>query len=264
LPKLGGRLRLTISGGASLNKKIAKFFLKIGVLVLEGYGLTETSPVISVNREDDFDFGTVGKPLSNVEVKISPEKEILVKGPNVMKGYFKNEDGTRDVFREGWFHTGDLGFIDERGFLTVVGRQKELIITSGGKNVWPEMVEKEMTHDHFVAQAMVIGHGRKFVSALIVPDWDEVKKFLKEKKFPLKDPEELVNIPEVIELFRERIEEINKHLSHAEEIKEFRLIFDEFSQYREELTPTLKLRRHIIERHYKKAIESIYSAPKKA
>ncbi len=258
--KMGGRLRLAVSGGASLNHKIAKFFLKMKILILEGYGLTETAPVISVNEEKNFKFGTVGRPLPGVKVKISPEKEILVKGPNVMKGYYKNEEETLAAFdKEGWFHTGDLGFIDNEGFLTVIGRKKEMIVLSGGKNVWPEVVEKEINHDPFVSQSMVIGHNRKFVSALIVPDWQEVKKFFQKNNLILKNPEELVKSPELIKLFKERIEIINKNLSSYEDIKKFKLIVNEFSQEREELTPTLKLRRHIIENHYEKEIKEIYS-----
>jgi len=258
--KMGGRLRLTISGGATLNKKIAKFFYKIGILILEGYGLTETSPVVSVNREKDFKFGTVGKVIPGVSLKISEEKEILVKGPNVMKGYYKNLEETQKVFdRDGWFHTGDLGFVDNEGFLTVIGRKKEMIVTSGGKNVWPEKIENELNHDPFISQSMIIGNGRKFISALIVPDWEEIRSYLKREGKPVKDPEELVSSPEIIKLFEQRVEKINKNLSNYEDIKKFKLIVDEFSQEREELTPTLKLRRHIIEKHYQKQIEEMYS-----
>ena len=257
--QLGGRLRLTVSGGASLNKKIAKFFLKIGILILEGYGLTETSPVISVNQENDFKFGTVGKTLDNIKVKISPEKEILIQGPSLMKGYYKDLTETQKAInKDNWFHTGDLGFIDQEGFLTVIGRKKEMLVTSGGKNIWPEVIEKEINHDPYVSQSMVIGHNRKFISALIVPDWGEVKNFLKAKNLLVKAPEELVKSPEMLDLFRERIELINRNFSHFEDIVRFKLIVDEFSQEREELTPTLKLRRQLIEKHYQQAIEEMY------
>ena len=257
--QLGGRLRLTVSGGASLNKKIAKFFLKIGILILEGYGLTETSPVISVNQENDFKFGTVGKVLDNIKVKISSEKEILMQGPSLMKGYYKDPIETQKAMdKDNWFQTGDLGFIDQEGFLTVIGRKKEMLVTSGGKNIWPEVIEKEINHDPYVSQSMVVGQGRKFISALVVPDWEEVRKFLKAKNLLVKDPEELVKSPEVLDLFRERIELINKNFSHFEDIVRFKLIVDEFSQEREELTPTLKLRRQVIEKHYQQTIEEMY------
>jgi len=258
--QLGGRLRLTVSGGASLNKKIAKFFLKIGILILEGYGLTETSPVISVNRENDFKFGTVGKVLNNIKVKISSEKEILIQGPSLMKGYYKDLAETQNVIdKDNWFHTGDLGFIDQDGFLTIIGRKKEMIVTSGGKNVWPEVIEKEINHDLYISQSMVVGQNRKFISALIVPDWEKVKKFLKSKNLLVKDPEELIKSPEILNLFEERIELINKNFSHFEDIVKFKLIVNEFSQEKEEMTPTLKLRRQFIEKHYQREIEEMYS-----
>lgn len=257
---LGGRLRLAISGGASLDEKIAKFFYRIGIKILEGYGLTETSPVVSTNRENDFWFGTVGKVLDNVQVKISSEKEILVKGPNVFREYFKNKKETKEAFdKEGWFKTGDLGFIDKYGFLTVIGRKKEMIVTSYGKNIWPEKIENQLNKDRFISQSVIIGNKKKFISALIVPDWDEVKKFLKENKLPLQEPEKLIKNLKIIELFLDRLEnKINPKLSDYEKIKRFKLLVHEFSQERGELTPTLKLRRHIIEEHYKREIANMY------
>ena len=174
--QMGGRLRLAVSGGASLNENIARFFSKIGVMIFEGYGLTETSPVISANMEHDFKFGTVGKVAPGVKVKISENKEILVKGPNVTQGYFENKKETKNVFnKEGWFYTGDLGFIDKQGFLTIIGRAKEMLVTSGGKNVWPEPIENLLNNDRFISQSMVVGNNQKFISALISPDWQEVE-----------------------------------------------------------------------------------------
>ncbi len=259
--KMGGNLRFAVSGGASLNKRIAKFFQKeVGIKILEGYGLTETSPVIAVNGLEDIRLGTVGRSLPGVEVKISPEKEILVKGPNVMMGYFKNQELTqRAIDSEGWFHTEDLGFIDKEGYLTVTGRKKELIVTSGGKNVWPEEVEKELNHDPFISQSMALGHKQKFISALIIPDWEEVKKHLLSHNLAVHDPDEMIFQEEIIQLFKERVKEVNDHLSHHEQVKDFRLVSKEFSQEKEELTPTLKLRRHVVEEHHKKEIKSIYS-----
>jgi long-chain acyl-CoA synthetase len=258
--QLGGHLRIAVSGGASLNEKIAKFFWKIGVKILEGYGLTETSPVISVNSEEGYKFGTVGRHVSGVKVKISSEKEILVKGPNVMQAYYKNPEETKKAFdEEGWFCTGDLGFVDNEGFLTVVGRKKEMIVTSYGKNVWPEKIENEANKDSYVAQAMVIGHNRKFIAALIVPDWGEVKNFLIKNNLQVQDPERLVTSQKIVDLLQERINLINQNLSSYEQIKKFKLLDEEFSSAKEELTPTLKLRRHIIEKHYQKEIEGMYS-----
>jgi long-chain acyl-CoA synthetase len=258
--KLGGRLRLAVSGGASLDKKIAKFFKKIGVLILEGYGLTETSPVIAVNKEDNFKFGTVGKPVFGANVKIYQDKEILTKGANVMKGYFNDIDETKNAIDfDGWFHTGDLGFIDEDGYLTIIGRKKEMIVTSGGKNVWPEVVERELNSDAFITQSIVIGNNKKFISALVVPEWEKLKEFLRENNLSAESPENLVKNEILNKFFGERIDGINKNFSDYEKIKKFQLISQEFSQEKEEMTPTLKLRRKTIEDNYKKQIEEMYA-----
>ena len=258
--QMGGKLRLTVSGGASLNENIGRFFLKIGVLILEGYGLTETSPVISANREDDLKFGTVGKIIPGVKIKINPAKEILVKGPNVTQGYFKNPKETKKAFdKEGWFRTGDLGFVDRQGFLTVIGRGKEMLVTSGGKNVWPESIENLLNNDKYISQSMVLGNCQKFISALLVPDWQEVKIYMKENNLSMEEPEKLAKNPAVLEVFKQRLDvKINSNLSEYEKVKKFRLVLQEFSQEQDELTPTLKLRRHIIEKHYKKTIEGMY------
>lgn len=259
---LGGKLRLTISGGASLNLKLARFFNKIGVVILEGYGLTETSPVISANRQENICFGSVGQALPGVEIKIKKEtKEILVKGPNVFSGYLNNPEETAKSFDEnGWFLTGDLGFISEKGFLTIIGRKKEMLVTNGGKNVWPEPIENLLNDDRFIAQGTIIGNNKKFISALIVPDWQEVEIFLKQNNMQLESHEKLVKNVEVIKIFKQRIEEkINVHLNDFEKIKSFVLLPQEFTQEQGELTPTLKLRRHIIEAKYRREIDSMYN-----
>lgn len=258
--QLGGKLRLTISGGASLNENIGRFFLKMGIIILEGYGLTETSPVICANQEHDFKFGTVGKMIPGVKVKITDKKEILVKGPNVFKGYLKNKEETKSAFdKDEWFYTGDLGFIDKQGFLTVIGRKKEMIVTSGGKNVWPEKIENLLSNDRFISQSIVIGNDKKFISALVVPDWQEIEIYLKERNLPLQEHDKLTKNPELLTMFQERIDKkINPNLSEFEKVKKFKLLPQEFSHEQDELTPTLKLRRHIIENHHKKSIESMY------
>lgn len=257
---LGGRLRLTVSGGATLNEKIAKFFLKIGLTVLEGYGLTETSPVVAVNREHDFKIGAVGKVIAEVEVKISQDKEILVKGPNVFKGYYKNAIASQAAFdKDGWFKTGDLGFVDKEGFLTIIGRRKEMIVTSGGKNVWPEAVESELNKDRLVASSIVLGNNQKFIGALIVPDWQKVAQFFQENNLSFQPAEQLVANKALINFFQQRLnEKINPNLSEYEKIRAFKLLPRDFSQEQGELTPTLKLRRHIIEQHYKAEIEELF------
>jgi len=258
---LGGRLRLTVSGGATLNERIARFFYKIGVMVLEGYGLTETSPVLAVNREKDFRFGTVGKPVPGTKIKISPEKEILAKGPNITSGYFRNEEAAAKSFdKDGWFYTGDMGFLDKQGFLTVIGRIKEMIVTSGGKNVWPEMIEAQLNKDRFIINSMVIGNRRRFISTLIVPDWEEVELWLKENNLPVQEPEKLIRNPRILEVFQQRLDQkINPNLCEYERIRGFKLLIHDFSQERDELTPTLKLRRRVIEQRYQKEIDEIYA-----
>jgi len=259
--QLGGRLRLTVSGGATLNEKIGRFFHKIGLTVLEGYGLTETSPVVAVNRENDFKFGAVGKVIPGVDIKISAGKEVLVKGPNVFKGYYKNQEASEAAFDEnGWFKTGDLGFLDNDGFLTIIGRQKEVIVTSGGKNVWPEAVESELNRDRFIANSMILGDKQKFIAALIVPDWLKVEQFFRENNLPLQTPERLINSKALLNLFQQRLDEkINPNLSDYEKIRSFKLLARDFSQEQGELTPTLKLRRHIIEQHFKDEIDELFS-----
>ncbi len=258
--KLGGNLRLAVSGGASLDKKIAKFFRKIGILILEGYGLTETSPVVAVNKEDDFKFGAVGKPVLEVNVKISQDKEILVKGVNVMKGYFNDINETKNAIDlDGWFHTGDLGFVDDDGFLTIIGRKKEMIVTSCGKNIWPEVIERELNSAIFIAHSIIIGNNKKFISALIVPEWEKLKEFLKENNLSVESPENLVKNEIINKFFGEIIDNANKSFSDYEKIKKFRLVSQEFSQEKEEITPTLKLRRKTIEENYKKQIEEMYN-----
>src|SRR3990167_3370143 len=181
--RLGGRIRFCVAGGAALRKEIAEFFYDLGVMIYEGYGLTETSPVISANREEKFKFGTVGIPLKRVEVKISEEGEILTKSPCVMKGYLNKEEDTRKVLKDGWFYTGDLGYLDSQGFLTITGRKKELIVTSGGKKVAPAAIEALVEKDTAILRCVFFGEGRKFITALIVPQEERLIEYARNQKF---------------------------------------------------------------------------------
>jgi long-chain acyl-CoA synthetase len=246
--KFGHRLRLTISGGATLNPNLVRFFSKIGITILEGYGLTETSPVVATNTAQVISFGTVGKPLAHTQVALSPEKEILVKGPGVFVGYYRNEAETATVFNEdGWFLTGDLGFFDAKGFLTIIGRKKDMFVLSGGKNIWPEPIENLLNNDKFISQSMVVGNNEKFVAALIVPDWQEVEH-------------QKLSHAILQEFLQKRIDEkINPHLSEVEQVKKIIVLEKPFLQENGELTPTLKPRRHIIVRNYEKEIEELYA-----
>ena len=256
----GGKLRLTISGGASLNENIGRFFSKIGIKILEGYGLTETSAVACGNREHDYKFGTVGKVMPGIKIKITENKEILLKGNTVFKEYYKSKNESKECFdKEGWFHTGDMGFMDKQGFLTVIGRAKEMIVTSGGKNVWPERIENLLNNDRFFSQAMVVGNNRKFISALIVPDWQEIEIYFQQNNLPLQEHDKLIKSPVFVDIFQKRIDEkVNPNLNEFEQIRNFKILPQEFSQERDELTATLKFRRHIIESHYQKTIDSMY------
>ncbi|MFA6215560.1 MAG: long-chain fatty acid--CoA ligase [Patescibacteria group bacterium] len=255
----GGRLRLTICGGATLNYKMARFFGRIGLKICEGYGLTETAPVTTVNRPGNLKFGTVGQQLPGVEIKIAADKEILVKGPNVMKGYYQKPDLTKEAIdAEGWFHTGDLGFISSDGFLVIIGRKKEMISLSNGKIAWPESLEVILENDKFIAQAMVYGHNKSYLTALVVPDWQEAARRLVDFGISGKEPDQLVVEPELIKIFAGRIEKINEQLADWEKIRKFVLISREFSQEKDELTPTLKLRRPAIETNYQKELQKLY------
>lgn len=256
---LGGRLRLTICGGASLNHKLGRFFQRLGIKIVEGYGLTETSPVVTVNRPNNIKFGTVGQQLPAVEIEIAADKEILVRGPNVMKGYYNNEALTKEVIdADGFFHTGDLGFLSSDGFLVIIGRKKEMICLSNGKIVWPEQLEVVLNNDRFIVQSLVYGNSRSFLAALLVPDWAEVIRTLDELGISTREPDELLNEPELIKFFERRLEKINGQFADWEKIRKFTILRREFSQEKDELTPTLKVRRHIIEEHYSKQLEKMY------
>ncbi len=188
IEKTGGRVRFFVSGGAPLSKDIAEFFYAIGLVVLEGYGLTETSPVLAVNTFEALRFGTVGKILPGVEIKIAPDGEILAKGPNVMKGYYKKPVETADVFENGWFKTGDIGFIDADGFLTITDRKKDLIVTAGGKNIAPQPIENVLKTNPYISNAVVLGDRRRYVAALIVPNFEKLEEYARFVKIPVPGP----------------------------------------------------------------------------
>jgi len=255
---LGGRLRLTICGGASLHVPLAKFFDRIGIRILEGYGLTETSPVISVNTIPERRFGSVGLPLPGVVVRIAADKEILVRGENICLGYWHDSDATAELIDvDGFLHTGDLGFVDADGFLYITGRRKEMQVTSYGKNIWPTVAENAINGDPLVSQTMVVAHGRPYVTALIVPVWDELQRVADERGWKM-DRAQLIGYPGVRELFKQRIRAATTNLADHEQVRRFTLLPQEFLAERDELTPTLKLRRSVIERHHAVEIEAMY------
>ena len=255
--RTGGQLRFFISGGAPLSEELGRFFYAAGVQILEGYGLTETSPVTNVNRPERFRFGTVGPAVPGTSIRIADDGEILVKGPQVMKGYYKNDEATREAITDGWFHTGDVGEIDANGFLKVTDRKKDLIVTAGGKKIAPQPLEARLKSHPVVAEAIVIGEGRKFVAALFVPDGPALASALGEAAdTPLPA---LVARPESQALFQAALDDVNRELGQFEKLKKFGFLPRPLTQADNELTPTLKVRRRVIEKKYSDIIEKMYS-----
>jgi long-chain acyl-CoA synthetase len=259
--RTGGRLKLFVSGGAPLSREINEFFGAVGLQILEGYGLTETSPVITCNRPDRFKPGTVGLPLPGVEVSIAPDGEILTRGPHVMKGYYNKPQATAEAIdAEGWFHTGDVGVIDADGFLTITDRKKDLIVTSGGKNIAPQPIENVIKNSPLVGEVVMIGDRRNFPSALVVPNFESLEKWAREKGVAFSTREELVQKPEVVALYEQTVRDFTTHLAGFERIKKLALLSREFTLESGELTPTLKVKRRVIEQKYKDVIDRIYDA----
>ena len=259
---LGGNLKIVISGGSAIQVPLQRLFWAMGIMVIEGYGLTETSPVISVNHPNkkDTHFGTVGLILENVTVKIADDGEILAKGPNIMKGYYKNEAETKlAIDPEGWFHTGDIGELIENRFLKITDRKKEIFKLSSGKYIAPQMIENKLKSSSLIEQAMVIGENKKHPSALLVPNFNYLHFWATKHKVHFKTNKDLVQTKEVTVRFQQEINEINKSLGVHESIKRFKIICEEWSSATRELSPTLKLRRNYITKKYQHIINTIYN-----
>ncbi|WP_291118861.1 AMP-dependent synthetase/ligase [Flavobacterium sp. UBA6135] len=260
---LGGNLDVMVSGSAALQPRLARIFAAAGIPVMEGYGLTETSPVISVNdmRNGLFRIGTVGKLIKNVNVKIAEDGEILCKGPNVMMGYYKDETLTNEVIKNGYFHTGDIGEFDSDGFLRITDRKKEMFKTSGGKYIAPQLIENRLKQSFFIEQVMVIGDGEKMPAAFIQPNFDFVREWAKRHQvIDIATNEELVNNPKVIERFQEEITTANENFGNWEKIKRFELTPDVWSIDGGHLTPTMKLKRKIVKEKYQHLYNKIYNS----
>jgi long-chain acyl-CoA synthetase len=256
--RMGGRIRFFVSGAASLRKDIAEFFIAAGLPILEGYGLTETSPVVAANTFGRLKLGTVGKPVPGVEVRIAEDGEILVRGPNVMQGYFKHPDRTREALREGWFRTGDIGHLDDEGFLVITDRKKDIIVTAGGKNVALQPIEDLLRTSEYISQALLVGDGRRFISAIIVPDFDRLSRFARDLEIPFSDPSDLIAHAAVTAKIREEIDQRSESLAGFQRVKKFVLVDHEFSIERSEVTPTFKLRRGVIEQEFQDEIDALY------
>jgi long-chain acyl-CoA synthetase len=239
---------------------LIRIFTAARIVVMEGYGLTETSPVIAVNRyeEEGRAFGTVGPLIDDVQVKIAEDGEILCKGPNVMMGYYKRPDLTAEEIKDGWFHTGDIGILTENNFLKITDRKKELFKTSGGKYVAPLPVENKLKESPFIEQVMIVGPERKFVGALIIPSFLNLREWCRQNEIPDAPNEELIRHPKVIELYKDLVESFNKYFNHVEQIKKFELMPAEWSIDTGELTPKMSMKRKVITEKYKNAIDRIY------
>jgi long-chain acyl-CoA synthetase len=258
--RTGGRLRVFISGGAPLSREIAEFFGAAGLTICEGYGLTETSPVITASRPDWIKPGTVGLPLEGVEVRIAADGEILTRGPHVMKGYFKKPEATAEVIdADGWFHTGDIGVLDEDGFLVITDRKKDILVTSGGKNIAPQPIESRLKTNPFFAEVVMIGNKRNFAAALVVPNFDTLDRWAKEKGLTAASREELVSRPEVVAHYQKLMSDLLPDLAQFERIKKVAILPREFTLEAGELTPTLKVKRRVVEEKYKGLIDQLYA-----
>lgn len=258
---LGGNISYIITGGAACQVKLLRIFNAAGISVFEGYGPTENSPVISVNRKEKggTKFGTVGPPVNGVNVKLAEDGEILVSGPCVMKGYYKRPDLTAETIVDGWLLTGDIGVWDEKKFLKITDRKKELFKTSGGKYVAPQPIENKLKESPFIEQIMIVGAEKKFVGALIVPSFATLKEWMREKGIAYTTNEDVVNHPKVLELYRELVESFNKFFNHVEQIKKFELLPREWSIETGEMTPKMSLKRKVVMEKFKDTFERIYA-----
>jgi long-chain acyl-CoA synthetase len=258
---LGNNIKCIVTGGAACQVRLIRIFTAARIIIMEGYGLTETSPVIAVNRYQEVDrmFGTVGPLIDNVEVKIAEDGEILSKGPNIMMGYYKRPDLTNEVITDGWFHTGDIGMLVDNKFLKITDRKKELFKTSGGKYVAPLPVENKLKESPYIEQVMIVGSERKFVGALIIPSFPNLREWCRQNNITDAPNDSIIRHPGVIELYKELVESFNKYFNQVEQIKKFELLPHEWSVDSGELTPKMSMKRKVIMEKYRDAIERIYA-----
>jgi long-chain acyl-CoA synthetase len=254
----GGKLRLAVSGAAPINPDILRFFDAAGVLVLEGWGMTETSTAATISTPDDFKIGTIGKPFPGCEVKIAEDGEILVKGPNVFQGYYKNDEATRETIVNGWLHTGDLGTIDPDGFIRITGRKKDIIITAGGKNITPANLENEIKQHPLVSQCVVVGDRRPYLVALVTLDPEEAVAYAKENGLG-EDPAQLAANGDVREAIEAHLAKVNEKFARVEQVKKIAILPHDLSQESGELTPTMKVKRAVVADKHQSEIEKLYA-----
>ena len=253
----GGRIRQCVTGAAPIAKEILEFFYACGIPILEGYGMTETSTAATVNTLEEFRFGSVGKALPGVEVKIADDGEILLRGPNMMHGYYKDEGATKETLEsDGWLHTGDLGHLDDDGFLFISGRKKDIIITAGGKNITPANLENGLKQNPWISQAVVIGDRRPYLVALITLDPEEIPRFAEQHEIPV---EEVFSSEAMREEVQRAIDDVNEHYGRVEQIKKFTILPEDLTQEQGTLTPTLKVKRKVVNEQFEDAIEQLYA-----
>ncbi len=256
--RTGGRLRLIVSGGAPLGISTAEFFCAIGMPIVEGYGLTETAPVLTLNPPEAVRIGTVGKAIPGVDLKVAPDGELLARGPNVMQGYYGKPDATAEVIRDGWFHTGDIGNIDDDGYVSVTDRKKDILVTSNGKNIAPQPIEARFKRSPLVAEALLLGDRRRFIAVLLIPDRAQLEELVLRDGASFIPIEDLVERADVQLLYQEVVDEVNVTLAGFEQVRRFKLLPAEFSIAGGELTPTMKVRRRVVEERWNKVIEMLY------
>jgi long-chain acyl-CoA synthetase len=255
----GGNLRLAVSGAAPISPEILRFFDAAGVLVLEGWGMTETSTAATVSSPEEFKVGTIGKPFPGCEVKIAEDGEILVRGPNVFQGYYKNEEATRETIVDGWLHTGDIGEIDPDGFIKITGRKKDIIITAGGKNITPANLENEIKQHPLVSQCVVVGDRKPYLVALVTLDPEDAVTYAKEHGLP-EDPEQLARNADVLKAIEDHVATINEKFARVEQVKKVAILPRDLSQETGELTPTLKVKRAVVASKHEQEIEALYAS----
>lgn len=256
--KTGGRVRFFVSGGAPLSKDIAEFFYAIGLVILEGYGLTETSPLLSINTFEHIRLGTVGKPGPGIDIKIASDGEILARGPNIMKGYYKKEAETREVLEGGWFHTGDIGQFDADGFLVITDRKKDLIVTSGGKNIAPQPIENLLKTSPYITNGVVIGDRKRFIAALVVPDFDKLREYARTQEIAFSSLDDLCRDRRIVGFLKAEVDRATPLLASYERIKKIAVLPRDFEIERGEITPSLKVRRAIVTAEYQALIDAMY------
>jgi len=258
--KLGGRFEFAMSGGAPLPRDVAEFFWAAGLPIYEGYGLTETSPVLSVNTRTAVKLGTVGRPMPGIEIKIAEDGEILARGPNVMQGYFGNPEASAEVLdADRWFRTGDIGHLDEEGFLVITDRKKELIVNAYGKNIAPAPIENALKASRFVGQAVVVGDKRQFLSALLVPDFEAFATWAAAENLGGSLAEQIAH-PKTRALFKAEVDAVNARLARYEQLRSFEIVPNDFTIEGGELTPTLKVKRRVVQKKYKDLLDKVYAA----